>query len=188
MSTAASPKLMTLDEFLALPEDGMDRELIRGEVRERPMTKRNRFHAASESKVSHLLRSWLDQQPEPRGEVYSGEVGCILHRNPDTTVGIDVAYFSAQTVANQTAVTSMVEGAPVLAIEILSPSDKQEEIAEKVDAYLEFGVALVWIIDPHFQTVTVHRSDAAPELFNVHQQVSADPCLPGLTIAVKDLY
>lgn len=188
MSTAVSPKLMTLDELLALPDDGMDRELIRGEIRERPMTRRNRFHAASESRVTHLLRSWLEQQPEPRGEVYSGEVGCILRRNPDTTVGIDVAYFSAQTVANQTADTTMVEGAPVLAVEILSPSDKQEEIAEKVDAYLEFGVALVWVVDPHFQTVTVHRSDAAPELFNIQQQVSADPFLPGLTISVNDLY
>jgi Uma2 family endonuclease len=187
MSTAVPPKLMTLEEFHALPENGTDRELIRGEVRERPMTRRNRFHAASESKVSHLLRSWLDQQPKPRGEVYSGEVGCILRRDPDTTVGIDVAYFSSDTVANQTADTSMVEGAPVLAVEILSPSDKQEEIAEKVEAYLEFGVALVWIVDPHFRTVTVHRSDAAPELFNVRQQVSADPHLPGLVIAVKEL-
>jgi len=178
---------MTLEEFLALPDDGMDRELIRGEVRERPMTRRNRFHAASESKVSHLLRSWLEQQPEPRGEVYSGEVGCILRRNPDTTVGIDVAYFSAQTIANQTAETTMVVGVPVLAVEIISPSDKQEEIAEKVDAYLEFGVALVWVVDPHFQTVTVHRSDAAPELFNVQQQVSAAPHCQGLTVAVKEI-
>ncbi len=179
---------MTLEQFLALPEDGMDRELIAGEVRERPMTKRNRFHAATESKVAYVLRSWLGRQPEPRGEVYSGEVGCILGRNPDTTVGIDVAYVSAEAVASQSNKTSMMEAAPVLAVEILSPTDKQEEIVEKVDTYLKSGVALVWVLDPHFQTVTVYRRDAAPELFNVQQQLSADPQLPGLTIQVKDLF
>ena len=43
MATASS--LMTTEELLALPEDGTDRWLIAGELRERPMTKRNRFHS-----------------------------------------------------------------------------------------------------------------------------------------------
>lgn len=143
MSTAAAPTRMTLEQFDALPENGMDRELIAGELRERPTTRRNRFHAASEARVAYVLKSWLDGQPEPRGEVYSGEVGCILGRNPETTVGIDVAYFSAEAVARQTDDSSMMEAAPVLAVEILSPTDKQKEIAEKIDAYLNFGVAVV---------------------------------------------
>ena len=37
--SVASP-LMTVEEFLALPDDGVDRVLIRGELRERPMTTR----------------------------------------------------------------------------------------------------------------------------------------------------
>src|SRR5688572_30356502 len=52
MSTATAPKLMTVEEFLALPEDGVERWLIRGQLREsRPeqegegMTKRNRIHS-----------------------------------------------------------------------------------------------------------------------------------------------
>ena len=42
MATAAPSELMTIEAFLALPEDGRRRELIRGEVREKEMTRRNR--------------------------------------------------------------------------------------------------------------------------------------------------
>ncbi len=51
MSTADLPKFSTIEEFLALSDD-MDRELIRRQIRERPMTKRNRFLAASEAKLA----------------------------------------------------------------------------------------------------------------------------------------
>lgn len=117
-----------------------------------------------------------------------GQAGCILRRDPDTTVGIDVAYASAETVARQSDETTMLDGPPVLAVEILSPSDKQEEIDEKVEEYLAAGVALVWVVNPRFRTVTVFRADAEPELFNVRQQLSAEPHLPGFCVAVNDIF
>ena len=43
MATVAT--LMTTEELLALPEDDVERWLIDGELRERPMTVRNRFHS-----------------------------------------------------------------------------------------------------------------------------------------------
>ncbi|MEO8499100.1 MAG: Uma2 family endonuclease, partial [Planctomycetota bacterium] len=77
---------------------------------------------------------------------------------------------------------------PVLAVEILSPSDKLESVNEKVDEYLATGVALVWVVDPHFQTVTVFQSGVEPELFNKEQILTAGPHLPGLSIAVKAIF
>ena len=50
--------------------------------------------------------------------------------------------------------TFLIDGPPVLAVEILSPKDKHEEVVEKINAYLESGVALVWIVDPDLRTVT----------------------------------
>src|SRR5262245_28623415 len=93
------PATMTTEQLLALPEDGTDRELIRGELRKRPMTMRNRKHSGIESRVAQFLRNWLDLQAEPRGEVVSGEAGFRLLRNPDTSVGIDAAYISPEVVA-----------------------------------------------------------------------------------------
>lgn len=84
--------------------------------------------------------------------------------------------------------TTLVDGPPVLAVEILSPSDKQEEIDEKVAEYLAAGVALVWVVNARFRTVTVFRADAEPELFNVRQELSAEPHLPNFRVAVRDLF
>src|SRR6266851_7816155 len=123
MAMAAEPKLMTTEEMLALPENGVDRWLVRGQLREKPMTIRNRTHSRIMVRISYLLENWLERQPEPRGSVYCGEVGVRLRRDPDTTVGVDVTYVSADTMARQTDATTLIEGAPVLAVEILSPSD-----------------------------------------------------------------
>ena len=76
----------------------------------------------------------------------------------------------------------------MLAVEILSPNDTVEQIAEKVDEYLSAGVPLVWLIDPHFRTITVHRPDTPPELFNAGQTISADPHLPGFHAAVREVF
>jgi Uma2 family endonuclease len=187
VSAVAPSPVMTLEQMLALPDDGMERELIRGQLRERPMTMRNRRHSRIEARMAKVLDNWLDTQPEPRGEVVSGEAGFRLSADPDSGVGIDVAYVSAEVVA-ATPEAAFFEGPPVLAVEILSPSDRQEEIDDKVALYLETGVLLVWVVNPRFRTVCVYRPGAAPELFNETHELTAEPHLPGFRVAVAKLF
>lgn len=188
MNAIATPRLMTTEEMLALPGDGKERWLIDGQLREKPMTVRNRFHSKVLGRIMQLLGMWLDSQPEPRGELLVGEAGCRLRRNPDLTVGIDLMYISAELAAHQPTDTTLVDGVPLLAAEILSPSDTVEEIDEKVDAYLKAGVAVVWIIDTHDRTVTAYRPDAEPVFFNESQELNAEPHLPGFRLPVLQLF
>jgi Uma2 family endonuclease len=185
---SATATLMTTEELLALPENGMDRWLIAGELREKPMPTRNRFHSRVMTRSAQHLANWNDTQPPPRGSVLTGDAGVRLQQDPDTTFGVDVMYVSAAVMARQTPQVTIIEGVPTLTVEILSPSDKLEEVHEKIDAFLAAGVALVWIIDTHLRTVTVHRPGAAPELFNIRQELSGDPHLPGLRIPVARLF
>jgi Uma2 family endonuclease len=185
-SMSSATQLMTTGELLALPDDGIERELIRGGLREKPATRKRRLQARTEASIAGLIGHWLETAPG--GTVYSGEVGCILRRDPDSTVGIDVAFLSSEQESAQADATTSLEGPPTLAVEILSPSDKHERITEKVDEYLNCGVELVWVVDPHFRTVTVHRRDAAPELFNENQNLIAEPHLPGFDVAVREIF
>jgi Uma2 family endonuclease len=178
---------MTAEEFMLLPEDGMDRELIRGQLRERPMTVRNRAHSETEVTIGSLLRKWLTTQPEPRGRISGGEAGFLLKRDPDCLVGIDVAYASAERVESTAPDFPYYDGPPVLAVEILSPSEKHADIVEKVSVYLEVG-SVVWVVDPDFRTVSVHRRDHDPETYNVRQELSGDPYLPGFRVKVADFF
>ena len=152
------------------------------------MTVRNRWHSEFLGRICQVLNNWVDKQAVPRGKILGGEAGCRLRRDPDTTVGIDVMYISAELAAREATDTTLVDGVPVLAVEILSPSGKEEEINEKVDDYVAAGVAQVWIVDPHDRTVLVYRPGAEPELFNIRQELSGDPDLPGFRVPVAQLF
>lgn len=102
-------------------------------------------------------------------------------------VGIDIAFFSAETMARQTNETPLVEGVPELAVEVLSPSDKHEEIRDKVLEYLDVGVREIWIVDPDFKTVQVHQPGAAPVSYNREQEMQCR-ALPGLTLAIAEIF
>src|SRR5207245_2593242 len=75
----------TTEELLALPEDGVERELIQGQLREKPMTKRNPTHSGVTVNVAHALKQWLVKQPIPRGRALAGEAGVRIRTNPHPT-------------------------------------------------------------------------------------------------------
>lgn len=188
MTMIAPPALMTTEELLALPDDGVERDLIDGHLREKPVTRRSRPHSKTQTRLTFLLEGWRSHQPEPRGEVLSGEAGFRLRRDPDTTVGIDVAYIDAATAAATPADVYLIDGLPVLAAEVLSKTDTYDDVVTKVMGYLQAGVPLVWVVDPAFRTVMVYRPDAEPELFTAKMELSGDPHLPGLRIPVRAIF
>ncbi|MCA9069185.1 MAG: Uma2 family endonuclease, partial [Planctomycetaceae bacterium] len=133
-----SPTKMTIEEFLALPDDGVHRELIRGELREYPeMTTRNAKHAYVVLRVSQALANWFDAQTQLEGVVVSGDARCRLSTNPDNIVGIDIALFLGNEAIDVVERSGTFEGAPLLAVEVLSPTDTHENLVEKIRLYLD---------------------------------------------------
>jgi len=187
-TTIVTDKLLTAEEFLALPEDPYsERMLIGGRVIEVPMTRRSYSHSSTEAQLAHLLHKWRATSAR-QWIIASGEAGCRLRRIPDTVVGIDVAVFSQNAAPQPDDKTTLFTRAPILAVEILSPSDMLEHVQEKISDYLAAGVPLVWIVDSRFRTVVVHRPDAAPEMFSGDEELIGDPHLPGLKVLVKDVF
>lgn len=192
---SVAPATMTPEELLALPDDGVDRWLIRGELREKhplvtgqSMTIRNRFHSRVLSRICQVLCNWLDEQPSPRGAILGGEAGVRFADPECTTVGVDVAYVSADVLERQTSDSTLVNGIPTLAIEILSPSDSVEEIHEKIDEYRAAGVPLIWVVDPYDRTVLVYGDEEEPALFNKKHELSGGAHLPGFHVPVARLF
>ena len=138
--------------------------------------------------MSYVLERWLDPQPKPRGTVLTGEAGVRLDEDDDTIVGIDVVYISAELAARFTPYTAIIEGLPTLAVEILSPSDTQKRIDEKLDRYFKVGVPLVWVINPHDRTVLVYRQGHEPRMFSASQELTGDPELPGFRVRVAEFF
>ena len=99
-----------------------------------------------------------------------------------------MAYDSADHAARTPESAVIFEGPPVLAAFILSLPDRQGETDEKVALYLDSGVAIVWVLNPRFRTVVVHRPGPESELFNALQELTAEPHLPGVRVAVEELF
>lgn len=189
MSETPTVRLMTSDELFALPSSKkVDRWLFRGELRESKVTKRNPNHSAAVSAVTAALVSWLKQRPKPRGKVYSGEAYFRIRTEPETNVGIDVALATAEQAAAVKKKTKFVDGAPVLAVEVLSPNDKHEDIVTAIDEYLDCGVKQVWIVDPYTETVVVHRAGREPEQYTRSQELAGGDDLPGFACPVAEIF
>ena len=188
MSLAPS-KLMTSDDLVAMrPSKRVDRWLLRGELRESKVTKRNPNHCGALVNLAILLGLWLKTRPRPRGRIYGGEIYFRIRANPDTNAGMDLALASAKQVATVTKKSSFIEGPPILGVEILSRYDKHQDVMEKIEEYLACGVKVVWVADPYTQTVVVYRPSSAPVMFNHDQRLSGGPELPGFKCKVSEIF
>lgn len=99
-------RLGTESNLLAMPDDGVRRWIIKGQLREEPseypevarsVRSRSRCHCTA--LIATAVALWTRSRPKPRGAVYSGEVGVAIA--PGTLVGAHVAYAPPGVVAAQ---------------------------------------------------------------------------------------
>ena len=74
---------------------------------------------------------------------------------------------------------------PLVAIEILSPSQSHQAVLEKAEVYLRHGVKSCWIVSPPFRTVTIILPDGREEVF--HRGAVKDPIV-GLTADLSKVF
>ena len=73
-------------------------------------------------------------------------------------------------------------------MEILSPTDTHQDVMEKIKLYQECGVPIVWIVNPDVKTVTVYQLAGLPKLFNIQDEHSCDPEMPGFMLPVANIF
>ena len=118
-------RLMTAEELLLLPDDGVQRELIRGVLTEDMPP--GYEHGAVENRIGRLLGNFGDDHE--LGEVLSGDLGFVLERSPDTVRGPDVAWVSAGRVEGRLAGFAAL--ATDLVVQVKSPSNSNLEMADR---------------------------------------------------------
>lgn len=75
-----------------------------------------------------------------------------------------------------------------LAVEVVSPSDRPSEVAEKTEEWLRAGCRAVVVVDPATTSATVHRSGVATERFESEAELSVSELLPGWAVALRDIF
>jgi Uma2 family endonuclease len=181
MSTAT--RSITAEELSRMPDDRR-RELVRGKLRE--MAPSGFDHGATIHNFQLLLGNHV--AAHDLGVVVGAETGFRLSRNPDTVRGVDVGFVRADRIPTTGRPTSYWEGAPDLAVEVLSPNDTVEAIEEKVDDYLAAGCPMVLVINPRRRTLTVHRPGHNPVFLRESDSFAADDVVPGFTCPVAAIF
>jgi len=120
------------------------------------------------------------------GRVYL-ETGFVLQRDPDTVRGPDVAFVATKQLPGGRSPDGYIEGAPTLAVEILSPSNTRAEIADKTQEYLEAGATAVWVLNLRRRSVTVHTVDGTT-VYNDGDTLPGGEALPGFALALDELF
>src|SRR5688572_3965126 len=157
MSTAA--RSITAEELFRMPGD-QRRELVKGELR--TMAPAGFEHGAIIINIAWRLADYVKRND--LGVVLGAETGYVLRRNPDTVRGADVSFVAIARIPAKRLPQKFWEGAPDLAVEVMSPEDTANELGEKVGEYLSAGARLVWVVNPKRRTVTVHRPGSEPRI------------------------
>jgi Uma2 family endonuclease len=176
-------KVWTDQELMALPDDGNKYELVDGEL------------VVSNSGLEHgyigvILASAL------YSFVISRKLGVVLDSSTAFTMKTgnkrspDVSFLSKNRLQGLKKLPKgFGQGAPDLAVEILSPSNTTAEIHSKIVEYLENGTKLIWVINPEEEYVLVYKSRPSPDrLLSSVDILSGEETLPDFSIAVADLF
>jgi len=195
--SVAAPTVVTVEEWMALPDDGIRRRLHNGElIEEGPyspqseaagMTLRNRYHSIAMSDIAAELVFWRRSLPKPWGNVVSGEAAVLFDDDADA-VGVDVAYVQPELMLKQTDENTVIVGVPTLIVEILSPSTTVKALDDRRKVFAKYAVPVVWVVDPEDRTVTVYRHGQKPTMVNDVEELDGDPELPGFKVPVARLF
>lgn len=180
----ATTKLMTAEDLWLMEDDGWWHELIRGELIQMPPASHQ--HSKLAIRIGRKLGNYVEEHQ--LGDVTGADGGYILSRNPDVVVAPDAAFVRADRLPPQDDMPTYPELAPDLAVEVVSPSDRMNDVSDKVMLYLDAGTRLVWVVQPRFKTVTVHYPDRSAKTFTVEDELDGGDVLPGFTLAVVDLF
>jgi Uma2 family endonuclease len=77
---------------------------------------------------------------------------------------------------------------PDLAIEVISPTDRVEELADKIHEYFSATVRQVWVVYPHRKWVQVYESLADTRGLSSSDQLDGGIVLPGFSVTVGSLF
>jgi Uma2 family endonuclease len=167
MESRASTYRLTASEFVSVPDDDCRHELEAGWVISEP------FPSLRHDEVRQTLERILGT--------------FVLARDPDTVRGPDVSFVTRDRLVGISR-SHFFEGAPDLAIEILSPSNRPYQMRAKVADYLASGCRLVWVIDPERLSVTTYRAILSPRVLLTDDELDGEDVVPGLRIKVGTIF
>ena len=181
---AVGHRPVTAEELLQNPDDGLRRELVRGEVR--TMAPAGNVHG----RIAMNISTPLDRHVRSNGlgVVFAAETGFRISENPDSVRAPDTAFVRQERVEIVGDTEGYWPGAPDLAVEVVSSDDRFAEVEEKVADWLAAGARMVLIANPQGRTVTVRHSEREALILSEEETIEGGDAVPGWILPVADVF
>lgn len=176
---------LTYEDYLELPDDGKQYELIEGELILNPApVPRHQFIAAN---ILGELRAYRRQYGG--GKVAGAPIDVVLAE--DVVLQPDAIFIRTERLSIIS--DKNIQGAPNLAVEVLSDSTRRRDEIIKRKLYERFGVDEYWIVDPVVDTVKIYRRSEgafvrAAEISTETGGEITSPLLPGFALDVNVIF
>jgi len=177
--------LLTSSQYVASPEEfdqngnPIKDELIGGEVVKMPPS--SELHNVVRGNIFRVLIAYLSANAQLNISVWA-EMAYLISDHDTMVPDLSVLQKDRLNPRQQ----KYTPGAPDLAIEVVSPTDRAVHLKSKVDAYLHGGSKAVWVVYPDTRSVVVYSGDSFRELKG--DQEIVDPLLPGFSAPVSQFF
>jgi Uma2 family endonuclease len=158
-------------------------DLLRGKVR--TMTPPGPVHGRVTAQA--ILQLGNHVCPRRLGAVYGDDTGFFLGRDPDTVLGPDVAFVSAERTHLEPK-RGYFPGPPDLAVEVRSSDDSRRALASKARQWIRYGCRLVLTLDPSDERAQVYRPGAPVQRFGRGDGIDVGDVVAGLVMRVGELF
>jgi len=175
-------KKYTYEDYLKTPDDKRY-ELIEGELlmTPSPATKHQRISRELEFVILKFVKA------NNLGEVF--DAPCDVYLDNENVVQPDILFISKERL--NIIGEKNIQGAPDLAIEIISESTAYRDLVQKKKLYAKFGVKEYWIVIPEEGSVEIYiLKDNTYQLLKTYSKddILESPLLKGLKIALKEIF
>jgi Uma2 family endonuclease len=138
---------LTYDDLLAMPDDGQRHEILHGEliVTASPTPP----NVVVGTRIATRLAMFVETHD--LGTFFGSEVDVRL--SPYDIVAPDLCFVSLE--RDEIVTEQLIDGAPDLVIEVLSPSTRRYDLVSKLALYATGGVQEYWIVDPATSSIRV---------------------------------
>ncbi len=173
-------KAATESDLRRMPEDGRKYELVDGEIRASPAGFR---HGKVSVRIVVRLGSYVEAHG--LGTVLDSSTG---FRMPGGNVrSPDVSFVSHGRLEQDRGTEGYADIPPDLAVEVLSPDDRERYVLDKVGEYLQAGVRLVWVIDPGRRRAAVYRSLTDVHELGAQSFLDGEDIVPGFRCSLAEI-
>lgn len=179
----ATKTMLSMAEFLALPDDaaGARLELSEGELTVSPPPRL--LHTVIVANLTYELSTHV--RAKRLGRVLPSEAGYLL--GGQTFRCPDVSFVRAERLANVSP-DGWMEGAPDLAVEVISPSETAKDIKQKLRQFLDAGSSEVWLIYPEEREAEVYTCEGRFRTLKADDSLECPTVLPGFSVRLGDLF